>query len=157
VGHDDPAASAGTDAATSATVAAVGTTEVPETARYGDSVAPAGAVAGGPTEVAETAGQGEAPAAGGAVTAADRLGEPVPGLGVAAGIDGPGGPAAAGDEADEVAPHWDAVVARGGRAVARLSTRSRVRPGDAVKLAVDPTGIHFFDSTSGVSLRTTGT
>jgi multiple sugar transport system ATP-binding protein len=53
--------------------------------------------------------------------------------------------------------HWPAVVGRGGRAVARLSTRSRVRPGDAVKLAVDPTGLHLFDSTSGASLRTTGT
>jgi hypothetical protein len=39
--------------------------------------------------------------------------------------------------------------------VARLSTRSRVRPGDAVKLAIDPSGLHLFDSTSGVSLRTT--
>jgi ABC-type sugar transport system ATPase subunit len=53
--------------------------------------------------------------------------------------------------------HWPAVVGRGGRAVARLSTRSRVRPGDTVKLAVDPTGLHLFDSTSGASLRTTGT
>jgi hypothetical protein len=53
--------------------------------------------------------------------------------------------------------HWPAVVGRGGRAVARLSTRSRVRPGDTVKLAVDPTGVHLFDSTSGASLRTTST
>jgi multiple sugar transport system ATP-binding protein len=60
-------------------------------------------------------------------------------------------------EAGDVAGQWTAVVDRGGRAVARLSTRSRVRPGDAVKLAVDPSGLHLFDSTSGVSLRTTGT
>jgi multiple sugar transport system ATP-binding protein len=52
--------------------------------------------------------------------------------------------------------HWSTVVGRGGRAVARMGTRSRVRPGDTVKLAVDPTGVHLFDSTSGVSLRTTG-
>jgi multiple sugar transport system ATP-binding protein len=57
--------------------------------------------------------------------------------------------------ADDTA-HWSAVVGRGGRAVARMGTRSRVRPGDTVKLAVDPTGVHLFDSTSGVSLRTTG-
>jgi multiple sugar transport system ATP-binding protein len=67
----------------------------------------------------------------------------------------------AANEADEAAGdtagQWSAVVGRGGRAVARLSTRSRVRPGDAVKLAVDPTGLHLFDSTSGVSLRTTVT
>jgi multiple sugar transport system ATP-binding protein len=62
------------------------------------------------------------------------------------------------DEADGASiDHWAAVLARGGRAVARLSTRSRVRPGDTVKLAVDPTGLHLFDSTSGVSLRTTST
>jgi multiple sugar transport system ATP-binding protein len=63
----------------------------------------------------------------------------------------------AGDGLDDVAEHWTAVVGRAGRAVARLSTRSRVRPGDAVKLAVDPAGLHLFDATSGASLRTTGT
>jgi multiple sugar transport system ATP-binding protein len=76
-----------------------------------------------------------------------------------------GGAGTTGGEAPEPAQpgepvdgeHWAAVVRRGGRAVARLSTRSRVRPGDTVKLAVDPAGLHLFDSTSGVSLRTTGT
>jgi multiple sugar transport system ATP-binding protein len=68
---------------------------------------------------------------------------------------GAGEPDDPGDPGDPGSPQWTAVVQRGGRAVARLSTRSRVRPGDAVKLAVDPGGLHLFDSTSGVSLRTT--
>jgi multiple sugar transport system ATP-binding protein len=57
-------------------------------------------------------------------------------------------------EPDGGGEHWTTITRRGGRAVARLSTRSRVRPGDAVKLAVDPSGLHLFDSTSGASLRT---
>ena len=39
------------------------------------------------------------------------------------------------------------------RAVARLSTRSRLGPGDAVKLAVNPAGLHIFDPDSGIALR----
>jgi multiple sugar transport system ATP-binding protein len=70
------------------------------------------------------------------------------------GVSGVSGGDAGGEPADD-AEHWTAVAGRGGRAVARLSTRSRVRPGDAVKLAIDPSGLHLFDSTSGVSLRTT--
>jgi multiple sugar transport system ATP-binding protein len=72
------------------------------------------------------------------------------------GVTGVSGGDAGGEPADD-AEHWTAVAGRGGRAVARLSTRSRVRPGDAVKLAIDPSGLHLFDSTSGVSLRTTET
>ena len=37
--------------------------------------------------------------------------------------------------------------------VARLSTRSRLRMGDAVKLNVDPTGLHLFDPATGATLR----
>jgi multiple sugar transport system ATP-binding protein len=43
--------------------------------------------------------------------------------------------------------------ASGQRAVARLSTRSRLGPGDTVKLAVDPAGLHIFDAETGISLR----
>jgi multiple sugar transport system ATP-binding protein len=39
------------------------------------------------------------------------------------------------------------------RAVARLTPRSRVAPGDVVKLAVDTTKLHLFDGESGSSLR----
>jgi multiple sugar transport system ATP-binding protein len=48
---------------------------------------------------------------------------------------------------------WAQVVARRGRAVARLSTRSRPAAGDVVKLAVDTASIHLFDPTTGASLR----
>ncbi|MGH9212162.1 MAG: ABC transporter ATP-binding protein [Acidimicrobiales bacterium] len=41
----------------------------------------------------------------------------------------------------------------GARAVARLSTRSRLRPGDTAKLAVNPTGLHMFDADTGGALR----
>jgi multiple sugar transport system ATP-binding protein len=41
----------------------------------------------------------------------------------------------------------------GQRVVARLGTRSRVRPGDTVKLAVNPTGLHVFDADTGAALR----
>lgn len=36
---------------------------------------------------------------------------------------------------------------------ARLSTKSRVRAGDTIKLVVDPGGLHLFDPDSGESLR----
>ncbi|HEY3141479.1 MAG TPA: sn-glycerol-3-phosphate ABC transporter ATP-binding protein UgpC [Acidimicrobiales bacterium] len=42
----------------------------------------------------------------------------------------------------------------GRSAVARLSTRSRVRIADTIKLAVDPGGLHVFDASTGASLRT---
>ena len=48
---------------------------------------------------------------------------------------------------------WSDVVGRRGRMVARLSTRSRLRMGDAVKLNVDPTGLHLFDPATGATLR----
>jgi multiple sugar transport system ATP-binding protein len=48
------------------------------------------------------------------------------------------------------------VTARRGRAVARLSTRSRLSAGDVVKLAVDTTRLHLFDAETGASLRTAG-
>jgi multiple sugar transport system ATP-binding protein len=48
---------------------------------------------------------------------------------------------------------WQDVVGRRGRMVARLSPRSTLRPGDAVKLTVDPAGLHFFDPASGATLR----
>jgi multiple sugar transport system ATP-binding protein len=35
----------------------------------------------------------------------------------------------------------------------RLGVRSRVRPGDIVKLTVDPNGLHVFDADTGASLR----
>jgi hypothetical protein len=70
--------------------------------------------------------------------------------------DAAAGPGSGGSGGSGGDGHWSAVVGRGGRAVARMGTRSRVRPGDTVKLAVDPVGVHLFDSTSGVSLRTTG-
>jgi multiple sugar transport system ATP-binding protein len=51
---------------------------------------------------------------------------------------------------------WRQVVARRGRAVARLTTRSRLSPGDVVKLAVDTTRLHLFDAETGASLRAAG-
>jgi multiple sugar transport system ATP-binding protein len=56
----------------------------------------------------------------------------------------------AGDEPSEA---WAQVVARRGRAVARLSTRSRLASGDVVKLAVDTANVHLFDPATGASLR----
>jgi multiple sugar transport system ATP-binding protein len=56
----------------------------------------------------------------------------------------------AGEEPSEA---WDQVVARRGRAVARLSTRSRLAAGDVVKLAVDTANVHLFDPATGASLR----
>jgi multiple sugar transport system ATP-binding protein len=53
-------------------------------------------------------------------------------------------------EADAV---WQDVVGRRGRLVARLSPRSTLSPGDAVKLTVDPAGLHFFDPATGATLR----
>jgi multiple sugar transport system ATP-binding protein len=57
---------------------------------------------------------------------------------------------------DAVSDAWRQVVARRGRAVARLSTRSRLSAGDVVKLAVDTTRLHLFDAETGASLRTAG-
>jgi multiple sugar transport system ATP-binding protein len=48
---------------------------------------------------------------------------------------------------------WQGVLGRRGRLVARLSTRSRLQPGDTVKLTVDPIGLHFFDPETGATLR----
>ena len=48
---------------------------------------------------------------------------------------------------------WQGVLGRRGRVVARLSARSPLRPGDAVKLTVDPIGLHFFDPETGATLR----
>jgi multiple sugar transport system ATP-binding protein len=59
--------------------------------------------------------------------------------------------------ADGDSDAWRQVVARRGRAVARLTTRSRLSPGDVVKLAVDTTRLHLFDAETGASLRAAGT
>ena len=48
---------------------------------------------------------------------------------------------------------WQDVVGRRGRMVARLSPRSALRMGDAVKLTVDPAGLHLFDPETGATLR----
>jgi hypothetical protein len=37
--------------------------------------------------------------------------------------------------------------------VAEVAEEARVRPGDGVELALDPTRLHFFDPESGASLR----
>jgi multiple sugar transport system ATP-binding protein len=58
--------------------------------------------------------------------------------------------------ADGASDAWREVVARRGRAVARLTTRSRLSPGDVVKLAVDTTRLHLFDAETGASLRAAG-
>jgi multiple sugar transport system ATP-binding protein len=57
---------------------------------------------------------------------------------------------------DPVSDAWRQVTARRGRAVARLSTRSRLSAGDVVKLAVDTTRLHLFDAETGTSLRAAG-
>ncbi len=54
---------------------------------------------------------------------------------------------------DDPSEPWRQVVQRKGRAVARLSTRSRVDAGDTVRLAVDLGSVHLFDATTGDSLR----
>jgi multiple sugar transport system ATP-binding protein len=58
--------------------------------------------------------------------------------------------------ADGDSDAWRQVVARRGRAVARLTTRSRLSPGDVVKLAVDTMRLHLFDAQTGGSLRAAG-
>jgi multiple sugar transport system ATP-binding protein len=45
------------------------------------------------------------------------------------------------------------VVVAGVRLVARLTPRSRLRPGDVAKLAVDLDAVHLFDPVTGASLR----
>ena len=57
---------------------------------------------------------------------------------------------------DAASDAWRQVVARRGRAVARLTTRSRLSAGDVVKLAVDTTRLHLFDAETGASLRAAG-
>jgi multiple sugar transport system ATP-binding protein len=57
---------------------------------------------------------------------------------------------------DGASDAWGQVVARRGRAVARLTTRSRVSAGDVVKLAVDTARLHLFDAETGASLRAAG-
>jgi multiple sugar transport system ATP-binding protein len=54
---------------------------------------------------------------------------------------------------DEPSESWRQVVARKGRGVARLGTRSRLAAGDVVKLAVDTASLHLFDAATGASLR----
>jgi multiple sugar transport system ATP-binding protein len=54
---------------------------------------------------------------------------------------------------DEPSESWRQVVARKGRGVARLGTRSRLAPGDRVSLAVDTAALHLFDVVTGESLR----
>ncbi|HKA83158.1 MAG TPA: sn-glycerol-3-phosphate ABC transporter ATP-binding protein UgpC [Acidimicrobiales bacterium] len=63
-------------------------------------------------------------------------------------------PAAPGPEPASDA--WRQVMARRGRAVARLGTRSRLSAGDVVKLAVDTSRLHLFDAETGASLRSAG-
>jgi multiple sugar transport system ATP-binding protein len=58
--------------------------------------------------------------------------------------------------ADAASDAWRQVVARRGRAVARLTTRSRLSAGDVVKLAVDTRRLHLFDAETGASLRAAG-
>ncbi|HMG43158.1 MAG TPA: sn-glycerol-3-phosphate ABC transporter ATP-binding protein UgpC [Acidimicrobiales bacterium] len=58
-----------------------------------------------------------------------------------------------GDVPGGAAAVWADVVGRRGRMVARLSTRSRLAPDDAVKLTVDPAGLHLFDPATGATLR----
>ncbi len=57
---------------------------------------------------------------------------------------------------DATSDAWRQVAARRGRAVARLTTRSRLSAGDVVKLAVDTARLHLFDAETGASLRTAG-
>ncbi len=46
-----------------------------------------------------------------------------------------------------------AVVTSGTKFVASFSPRSRVRPGDAIEVAVDTTRLYFFDLDTGLSIR----
>ena len=64
--------------------------------------------------------------------------------------DGPPAGAAAGSGPSEA---WRQVVARRGRAVARLSPRRRPAAGEVLKLVVDPAAVHLFDAGTGASLR----
>jgi multiple sugar transport system ATP-binding protein len=63
----------------------------------------------------------------------------------------------AGPGPDSASDAWRQIMARRGRAVARLSTRSRLSAGDVAKLAVDTSRLHLFDAETGASLRTAGT
>ena len=53
------------------------------------------------------------------------------------------------DDADEAT---DLVTDRGSLLNARVDPRTRVRVGDSVRLAVDPSRFHFFDAETGLSL-----
>jgi multiple sugar transport system ATP-binding protein len=58
--------------------------------------------------------------------------------------------ATAGDDEEEAG----VVALSGGKSLwtARVSARSRVRPGQAIELAIDTTRLHFFDPESGLSI-----
>jgi multiple sugar transport system ATP-binding protein len=56
----------------------------------------------------------------------------------------------------EPSESWRQVVARKGRGVARLGTRSLLAAGDRVTLAVDTAALHLFDIATGESLRGPG-
>jgi multiple sugar transport system ATP-binding protein len=58
--------------------------------------------------------------------------------------------ATAGDDEEEAG----VVALSGGKSLwtARVSARSRVRPGQALELAIDTTRLHFFDADSGLSI-----
>jgi len=58
-------------------------------------------------------------------------------------------------DADDASEAWRQVVARRGRGVARLGTRSRPVAGEVLKLAVDTASLHLFDPATGESLRAT--
>jgi multiple sugar transport system ATP-binding protein len=116
--------SASASAAESAAVSATGSASVSDLASMSVS---------GPASV--SAAESAAVSATGSASVSDSA---------SASVSGPASPArAASISADGVAR----------RAVARLSTRSRLGPGDAVKLAVNPAGLHIFDPDSGIALR----
>lgn len=65
-----------------------------------------------------------------------------------------GGAGGADDSDDDARQNGDSgQLTYDGRAVARLSTRSRLAQGDVLKLAIDPAGLHLFHPLSGASLR----
>jgi multiple sugar transport system ATP-binding protein len=64
-------------------------------------------------------------------------------------VDVPGAPRALGGYVDDPGAGDEVEIGTSGLIVARLSPRSRARHGVVVDLAVDPSGLHFFDPTGG--------
>jgi multiple sugar transport system ATP-binding protein len=91
-------------------------------------------------ELVGTGSAEERPSIGGLVELREQLGSEV-----LVHVSVPGAPPALGGFVDDAGAVDETAIDPSGFIVARLNARSRAREGDAIQLAVDPTGVHFFD------------